>query len=207
MQTGISSRSIIVILLLSTSSLVLIQQVHVLPCPMRSPYAMCSQGVPSDADSIFANFTTLNINTFSGVAYPIMLVDVWDPENVTDVWADFKRSNESEWTTASMQRGPWRWNNSFQFTPSLLVSQTVTYFDVHFRANDTTGDVSTSQDFSLMITYSRPNTLPYDVVALNNLVKLIIVSAILLGSIAAIVVAARHLVRRTGVEQDSRAPQ
>ena len=112
------------------------------------------------ADLIFGNYSYDSAWTNYPWCQPSVYIGVHDSDEVDTVWFRYKRANESNWQNKSMDPMQGTWIATHMGFFRVNVSQTETWFDIQFFANDTTGNLYESSIYPLKISYSRPH--PYE---------------------------------------------
>ncbi len=110
-------------------------------------------------ETIFQNYTYDNAYTWSQSCVPWVFIDVVDPNDVAAVWFTYRQSNESTTQKGDMAPsifGTNGWDGSFRVN----VSERETIFVVRFYANDTLGNMASSSEYTLLVTYDPYEPCP-----------------------------------------------
>lgn len=130
-------------------------------------------------DTIFGNYTYTYPNYYPWLVS--VYIDVQDSDGVDSVWLSYRRENETLVLNQSMSRTVLGSGNRYVGDFRANVSQTVTGFIVQFHANDTLGHQASSIEYSLIVYYNPPDTLPNEDYGLQFIIGLSIALVSVVG--------------------------
>lgn len=146
-------RTISVIVIVAISSLVFVSQAS-----ERAWYIDSHGFRPSlEDDTVFGNYTTEYTYTHYPWCTPEVHIDVHDPDGVDSVWLTYRRANETSGLNQSMDVLPPNNGNSYVGHFTVDVSPYTNEFIVQFHANDSLGDQTSSNEYTLVIFYNPPD--------------------------------------------------